>query len=647
MDDVCIIGAGWSGLAACQVLQERGIAYDCYEAGSQVGGNWRYDNDNDMSSAYRSLHINTSRKISEYRSLPMPADYPPYPSVFQMSRYLDGFVDHFGFRDAIRFRTEVTRVEAAEGGGWTVTARHRDTGAETVRRYRAVLVANGHHWDPRHPEPEYPGAETFTGTVTHSHHYRVPDEYTGKRVLVVGFGNSASDIAVETSSVAERTFLSTRRGGYVFPKFMFGKPGDDMINPFVTKMLPREVQRWIMAALLRLSIGKVTDFGLPKPDHKLFNSHPTVSETLLPKLGHGDIGVKPAIVRYDGDTVHFSDGTSEHIDAVVYCTGYRISFPFLDESVAAPTDNEVALFHRVVDPAHPGLYFVGLFQPLGATPVLAEAQARWIADLLTGTAALPSPAAMGKEIRRYRERLAKRYVRSKRHTMQVDHFPYLDELRKARRAGARLVERVRPPAREPQEESVWIDAEPRAVWELISDVTRMGEWSPECRRCSWRGRARGVGAQFIGWNRRRGVVWVTNNRVEEWEPGRAFAFRTTTNGVRWGYRLTPRDGGTLITEWWDVSGQSDRQHRLSASFANSALGGFPAHTAELRAGMRATLARVKASAEAAAPHRDRGDEAPARAAAPGDGARAMPTAALAMASVAPPENDAPREDAVA
>ncbi|MEV0756478.1 NAD(P)-binding domain-containing protein [Streptosporangium sp. NPDC050280] len=612
MEDVCIIGAGSSGIATCQVLHERGIAFDCYEAGSEIGGNWRYLNDNGLSSGYRSLHINTSRHLTEYRSYPMPDHYPAYPTHYQMARYFDDFVDHFGFRDAIIFRTEVTRVEPAEGGGWHVTARNRDTGAETTRHYRAVVVANGHHSTPRYPEPAFPGADTFTGIQTHSHYYKVPEEYAGKRVLVLGLGNSASDIAVETSTVSERTFMAMRRGGYVFPKFMFGKPSDDLISPFLTTVLPREMQRWIMAGLLRLTVGKVTDYGLPEPGHKLFNSHPTVSESLLPRLGHGDITVKPNIARFDGDTVHFVDGSSEVIDAVIYSTGYKINFPFLDESVIAPTDNDVSLFHRVVDPNHSGLYFIGLFQPLGATTVLSEAQSHWVADLLEGSAALPSPERMRREINRYKEKLAKRYVTSKRHTMQVDHYPYLAELRRARRDGARRAPAAAkaearlkakaaanglPEGYEPEEVSIWIDADPHVVWDLISDVTRMGQWSPECRRCFWIGGRRGVGARFVGINRRGWVTWVTTNEVEQAEPGKSFAFRTATNGVRWSYRLEQDGGGTLLTERWDVSGQSAGQRKRTASFANLALGGYEGHTEELRDGIHKTLERVKAAAE--------------------------------------------------
>ena len=156
---VCVIGAGSSGIVACQVLGARGIPFDCFEKGSQVGGNWRYENDNGMSSAYRSLHINTSRRVMAFKTLPMPDHFPDYPDHFQMAAYFDEFVDHFGLREKIRFRTEVVSVEPVDGE-WEVTVEDAD-GKRESRRYRAVLVANGHHWDPRWPEPAFPGAEEF------------------------------------------------------------------------------------------------------------------------------------------------------------------------------------------------------------------------------------------------------------------------------------------------------------------------------------------------------------------------------------------------------------------------------------------------------------------------------------------------------
>ena len=280
------------------MLNARGIAFDCFEKGSQVGGNWRYENDNGMSSAYRSLHINTSRKVMAFKTLPMPDHYPDYPNHFQMAAYFDEYVDHFGLRERIRFRTEVLSAEPVDGE-WEVTVEGADGERET-NRYRAVLVANGHHWDPRWPEPAFPGAEEFSGEQIHVHHYREPDILPGKRVLVLGIGNSATDVAVESSRIADETFIAMRRGAYVLPKYINGKPIDEVSNPVISS-LPLPIQRFFMTRALDIAAaGDPTVYGLPKPDHKLFEAHPTVSSELLPRLGHGDIKVKPNIDRFSG-----------------------------------------------------------------------------------------------------------------------------------------------------------------------------------------------------------------------------------------------------------------------------------------------------------------------------------------------------------
>lgn len=441
----CIIGAGSSGITAAQVLQASGVDFDCFEVGSEVGGNWRYDNDNGMSSAYASLHINTSRQLMEYAAYPMPSSLPDYPSHWQIAGYFDDFVDHFGLRERITFRTEVTRVEpvSTDPGAplFAVTTRDLTTGETETRRYRSVLVASGHHWDPRWPEPAFPGAESFPGEQLHAHYYRTPEVLAGKRVLVLGIGNSATDIAVESSRVAAHTDLAMRRGAHILPKYMFGTPTDRLSDSAMAR-LPFWFQRFSMELMLRLTQGKVTDYGLPEPDHRVLHAHPTVSQDLLNRLGHGDLGIRPNLDHFEGSEVVFTDGTRSRYDVVVYCTGYKVTFPFLDETVLHAADNHIDLFHRVVDPEHPGLYFIGLIQPLGAIMPLAEAQAEWVADLLTGRAALPSAAEMRKEIAGYDAALAKRFVSSKRHTIEVDFHPYKAELARARRDGTRRARRA-------------------------------------------------------------------------------------------------------------------------------------------------------------------------------------------------------------
>jgi thioredoxin reductase len=437
---VCVIGAGASGIAACQVLSARGVPYDCFEKGSEVGGNWRYGNDNGVSAAYRSLFINTSRRRMAYSTFPMPEDYPDYPHHSQIARYFDAYVDHFGFRDRIRFRTEVTRVEPAPEGpgqGWDVTTDDGATG-----RYAAVLVANGHHWDPRWPE--FPGE--FAGEATHAHAYSTPDGFEGRNVLVLGIGNSACDIAVESSRIADATFLSMRRGAWIVPKYLQGKPTDELGNAFINR-LPLSMVRRLLGMQLKTAVGTPMDYGLPEPDHKLGEAHPTVSSELLPRIGHGDITPKPNIAGFSGGrTVRFADGSEEEIDLAIYCTGYKITFPFFEEELISAPDNEIPLYRRVVSPEHPGLFFIGLLQPLGAVMPLAEAQAEWIADVLEGRVALPDRATMERVIERERARMAKRYVASKRHTIQVDFDPYMRAVRRERKRG-----RGAPPAEDAHE----------------------------------------------------------------------------------------------------------------------------------------------------------------------------------------------------
>jgi cation diffusion facilitator CzcD-associated flavoprotein CzcO len=436
-EKVCVIGAGSSGIAACQVLNARGIDFECFEKGSEVGGNWRYENDNGMSSAYRSLHINTSRGLMAYKTYPMPEDYPDYPNHFQIARYFDDYVDHFGLREKIRFRTEVKSVVPA-GAEWEVTVEGADGACET-NRYRAVLVANGHHWDPRWPEPPFLGMDEFEGEQVHVHHYREPEVLRDKRVLVLGIGNSATDIAVESSRIAEKTFLAMRRGAYVFPKYLKGKPTDESASPILTRF-PLSVQRFFIGRMLGMTAGDMTAYGLPKPDHKLLEAHPTVSAELLSRLGHGDIAVKPNIDRFSGGrTVRFADGSEEEIDLVIYCTGYKISFPFLDSSLVSADGNRLRLYRRVASVEHPGLYFIGFIQPLGAIMPLAEAQAEWVADLLSGQGGLPAPAEMNEAIADEERRMRKRYVASKRHTIQVDFHPYLRQLRGERKRAKQRV----------------------------------------------------------------------------------------------------------------------------------------------------------------------------------------------------------------
>lgn len=425
-DKVCVIGAGSSGIVAAKVLKEHGVDFDCYERGSGIGGNWRFRNDNGMSASYASLHINTSKGRMAYSDYPMPEDYPDYPHHSQILDYFEDYVDHFGIRPFIRFSTSVDKI-APEDGGWRVTL---DDG--TSQRYRAVVVANGHHWDPK--SASFPGS--FDGRTRHSHSYETSEGLEGQRVLVVGIGNSGVDIACESSRVAAKTFLSTRRSAHIIPKYAFGRPIDTFTTPGSSR-LPLRIQKLAYEAILGISRGPQETFGVPKPEHHVLAAHPTISGELLHLVGHGKIHMKPNIERLAGHQVHFADGSVETVDEIIYATGYKVSFPFFDDALVNTQDNEIPLYHQVVHFDLPRLYFIGLIQPLGAIMPLAEVQSQWVAKLLTGECSLPDRQGMEAAYRKHRQAMAKRYVASSRHTLQVDFYPYMHqvqaEIRRQRR----------------------------------------------------------------------------------------------------------------------------------------------------------------------------------------------------------------------
>jgi hypothetical protein len=297
-----------------------------------------------------------------------------------------------------------------------------------------LLVANGHHWDKRWPEPAFPGADEFQGLQMHAHDYVDNESLTGKNVVVLGMGNSAMDISVESSEVAANTYLAARRGAWIVPKYLFGRPLDTLAtNPRV----PMAIGARMLEKIVTMHVGRPERFGLPKPDHRMGQAHPTISGRIHDRIQHGKVTPKPNIARLHANEVEFTDGTRAPADVVIYCTGYKISFPFFDETFIAAPDNRIELFWRVFKPEVPNLAFVGLLQPLGAIMPLAEAQGQWVAAYVKGEYHLPSPDAMRAHIAKDMEAMRKRYVSSKRHTIQVDFDEYLYKLAIEKREGAR------------------------------------------------------------------------------------------------------------------------------------------------------------------------------------------------------------------
>jgi cation diffusion facilitator CzcD-associated flavoprotein CzcO len=435
----CVIGAGSSGLAVAKALIDAGVPFDCFEESDRVGGLWVFGNKNGKSAAYRSLTINTSRDRMQFADFPMPRDYPDYPGHERMASYFQAYAERFDLRRHIRFETKVDRVEPGPAGGFVVTLANgqRD-------RYGAVVVANGHHWDPAWPDPKIPGR--FLGVTLHSNAYvdpSKPHDLRGKRVVVVGFGNSAVDIACELAreGAAAEVTLSTRRGAWVLPKYVGKRPLDQL--RIVPLFLPIGVRQRLGSLYYRLIVGKLEDYGLHRPDHRLGGAHPTISSDLLPLLRQGKVTPKPALVRFHDDVVEFADGSRTAADAIVFATGYKVTFPFFDPAFVEAANNVLPLYYRLFHLDIENLFFVGLAQPLGAIMPIAEAQAKLLADSLTGRYALPPREAMRALTDAETRTMSRRYVASRRHTMQVDFDDFMKALAQEHRAGRKRALRQR------------------------------------------------------------------------------------------------------------------------------------------------------------------------------------------------------------
>lgn len=351
---VAIIGAGPSGLAAARNLDRQGVPWVGFDLAADVGGLWNIDSP--RSTVYASAHLISSARTTEFAEFPMPADTPDYPDHRRLLAYFRDFADHFGLRERFRFGTEVVRAEPVSDerdSGWRLTVRSTGDDDEVgpgpeadAGEFSALVIANGTLSEPN--IPEFPGR--FSGEVRHTSRYKYPQELAGKRVLVVGGGNSGCDIAVDAVHHAASVDISVRRGYHFVPKYLFGKPADTVGGG---RPLPPRIKQFIDSRVLKLFTGDPTRFGFPAPDHKIYESHPVVNSLILQHVGHGDIGVRGDIDRFDGHTVHFKagstgqsstgQGSSGEYDLVMLATGYVLDYPFLDrrhldwaEGAAAP-----------------------------------------------------------------------------------------------------------------------------------------------------------------------------------------------------------------------------------------------------------------------------------------------------------------------
>ncbi|HYO87530.1 MAG TPA: NAD(P)-binding domain-containing protein [Candidatus Limnocylindrales bacterium] len=416
---VCIIGAGPSGITAIKQCLQAGLTQIvCYEKQDQVGGNWIFSPEGGHSSVYETTHSITSISQSAFSDYPMPAGFPDFPSHRQILAYFQSYARDFGLLPYIRFNTTVQKAEEQPDHTWRITL---DDG--TVEAFDKLIVANGHHAEPRWPS--YPGE--FTGQMLHSHQYKRAEPFRGQRVLVLGGGNSACDIAVETGRISAFTAISIRRGGYIAPKFVIGMPADVLASKL--RWLPHPLYARALRLGLWVSAGDLTKYGLEKPKHGILQAHLTLNSEMLYFIRHGKVHPRRDIARFEGKTVHFVDGRAEDYDTIIACTGFHMRFPFFAGDYLGFGDGKpVPLYLLTFDPDHPSLFFVGLVQPLGAIWPLADLQSQLVANAITGR--YTPPADMRDQIARDLAYRSRQYTASPRHTVEVEFYPFLEALKR-------------------------------------------------------------------------------------------------------------------------------------------------------------------------------------------------------------------------
>lgn len=416
---VALIGAGCSGITAIKNLIQAGVKHIvCFEKGDQIGGNWVYTSQVAHSSVCETTHLISSKTMSQFEDFPMPEAYPDYPSHAQVLAYFQSYVKHFDLEPYIRFNTEVLKVEPQAANTWDI-----HTADGQVENFDYLMVANGHHSQPRHPDFR----KDFTGDYLHSHAYKNNDAFKGQKVLVVGAGNSACDCATEISRVAEFVGLSIRTPQYIIPKFFMGRPVD-VAGKDIYKA-PKFLRPLIQKITLALQIGSYKNYGLEVPSHALLAAHPTINSEVLYKIKHGKIAPRRGIQKIVGQEVFFSDGQSEHYDILLAATGYQITTPFFDPAFLDYSNaDEVALFQRMFHPVHRTLLFIGLVQPQGAVWPISDRQAKLGAQWIMGRYRLPEN--LKALARKESEEIRQRFLKRKRHSIEVDYHECMGRLQR-------------------------------------------------------------------------------------------------------------------------------------------------------------------------------------------------------------------------
>lgn len=309
MQDAIIIGAGPSGLAVAACLQQQGITPLVLEREATVGSAWHRH--------YDRLHLHTARETSHLPGLPFPDDWPRYVPRAQVVAYLDRYAAHFGI--APQFGAEVQRITRM-GDMWQVA---HSGGTDQAR---TVILATGFAQQPFNAD--WPGLDGFPGPVLHTRDYKNPNSLPGQRVLVVGFGNSGGEIAIDLAEAGRDVTMAVRSPVNILPKEVLGVPIASLGG--VRKLFGYRVADMLFAPVLRLMIGDFTRYGLRKaakgPNAQIIEDGriPLIDIGTLDLIRRGQITVRPGLSRIDGATVQFTDGTRDDFDAILMATGYRV-----------------------------------------------------------------------------------------------------------------------------------------------------------------------------------------------------------------------------------------------------------------------------------------------------------------------------------
>ncbi|MEI1278611.1 NAD(P)-binding domain-containing protein [Leptospira venezuelensis] len=411
----CIVGAGPAGLSMARSLKLKGIPFHVIERYKDVGGIW--DIENPGSPMYESAHFISSKYLSNYADYPMPEEYPDYPSNRQILAYHRAFAKEYDLYRHIKFNSSVQSIRQ-KGNKWLVTLTTGESGL-----YEGIICASGITWSPNIPKLE--GEETFSGEVIHSVKYKDISSFRGKRVLVVGAGNSGCDIACDAGVAADQAFISVRRGYYFIPKHIFGMPADVFGDR--AHWIPNWFSQWVLGAILKLLVGDLTKIGLPAPDHKIFETHPIVNDQLLHNLRHGDVIAKGDISRLNGEFVEFKDGTKEKIDLVVLATGYEWAIPYMEEKYFEWKNGRPELYLTLFNRKYENLYALGYMETDGGAYKMFDEMANLISSYIEAKRNGNSSAKKFEKLIRTDRPLLNggiNYLNTGRHSVYVNQVAY-------------------------------------------------------------------------------------------------------------------------------------------------------------------------------------------------------------------------------